>query len=169
MKIEVIYSPIFNYITKSLSARSWVYLCAAPFPKWPPNLLFLSVHVLHWRLLFPAITLLLLMSWVGSPLEMPKVFKAQSGSVPAWGKRMGGWTLENATITNKREKVQKNEWPKWPWKPFVFTLWVWLHVGRHQLGKGTQVAHGACVCFCCGFYTQRPEPDPPSRLQRARV
>lgn len=26
----------------------------------------------------------------------------------------------------------------------MFTLWVWLHVGRHQLGKGTQVAY-VCV------------------------
>lgn len=49
----------------------------------------------------------------------------------------------------------------------VFTLWVWLHVGRHQLGKGPQVAYGACVCFCCGFETLRPVPDPPSSLQRA--
>lgn len=54
------------------------------------------------------------MSWVGSLLPMPNVFKAQSGSVPAWGKRMGGWTLENVLIMGKRGKVQKNEWPRWP-------------------------------------------------------
>jgi len=40
------------------------------------------------------------------------VFKAQTGSVPAGGKRMGGCPLENVVIMDRREKVQTNEWPQ---------------------------------------------------------
>lgn len=142
-----------------------VFICVRhQFPNEP--LRFLSPLVLHGRSLFPAITLLLLMSWVGSPPVMPHAFKAQSGSAPAWGKRMGGWKLEkNAAIIDKREKVQKKEWP-------------WVTTGKHRealcvdivglapccktpVGKGTEVAYTACVCVYVFV------PKPLSCLQRA--
>ena len=49
----------------------------------------------------------------------------------------------------KREKGQKYEWPpENTGKPFVLTLWVRLRVGRHQLGKGAQVA---CCIIAAAF------------------
>lgn len=106
-----------------------------------------------WRLLFPAITPPLVMSWVGSPLVMPRAFKAQPGPVPARGKRMGGRTVEkNTAIMNKREKVQEKVLPyatggKHTGKPP--TLRVWPGDARHQFGKGDRgCLYSVCVCVC---------------------
>lgn len=106
-----------------------VFICVRhQFPNEP--LRFLSPLVLHRRSLFPAITLLLLMSWVGSPPVMPHAFKAQSGSAPAWGKRMGGWKLEKKCCDNRRKRESAKER---------------VAISDHRKTQGSP------LCWHCGF------------------
>lgn len=94
----------------------YLYLSAAPFPK----CLFMSCSFLLWISLWTS----WVCSWTGD------VFKAHTGSRPAWGKRMGGFPLEKSCCYNgqKRESAKRTSGP-----------------------SDQRKARGSSLCLRCGF------------------